>query len=136
VCVNGSGEPVGRIEDGDAVVFFNFRADRARELTQLLAFDQAPPEAERGPRPQLGFYATMTEYKSEFGLPVAFPPFQPQEILPEVIAEHGLAQFRCAETEKYAHVTFFFNGGREVVFPREDRVLVPSSREVKTYYEK
>ena len=136
VCRQPDGEAVGRIEDGDAVIFFNFRADRARELTQLLAFDEAPPEAERGPRPKIGFYATMTEYKAEFGLPIAFPPFQPDKILPEVVAEAGLAQFRCAETEKYAHVTFFFNGGRELVYPREDRVLVPSPREVKTYDEK
>ncbi len=136
VCRDASGEAVGRIQDGDAVIFFNFRADRARELTELLAFDDAPPEAQRGPRPQIGFFATMTEYKAEYGLPIAFPPFQPKEILPEVVAQRGLAQFRCAETEKYAHVTFFFNGGREVVYPREDRVLVPSPREVKTYDEK
>jgi len=136
VCRDASGEAVGRIQDGDAVIFFNFRADRARELTELLAFDDAPPEAQRGPRPQIGFIATMTEYKAEYGLPIAFPPFQPKEILPEVVAQRGLAQFRCAETEKYAHVTFFFNGGREVVYPREDRVLVPSPREVKTYDEK
>jgi len=132
----GDGRPVGPIRDGDAVIFFNFRADRARELTQLLAFDEAPPEVERGPRPQLSFYATMTEYKKEFGLPVAFPPEQPAEILPQIVSEHGLRQLRCAETEKYAHVTFFFNGGREVVFPGEERELVPSPREVKTYDEK
>ena len=128
--------PVGSIRDGDSVVFFNFRSDRARELTQFLAFDEAPAGSDRGPRPNLACYATMTEYKAEFGLPVAFPPEQPTKILPEVIAGHGLRQFRCAETEKYAHVTFFFNGGREVTFPGEERVLVQSPRDVKTYDQK
>lgn len=128
--------PVGPVRDGDAVVFFNFRSDRARELTQLLAFETPPPGVDRGPRPNLAFYATMTEYKADFGLPVAFPPDQPTKILPEVVAERGLRQFRCAETEKYAHVTFFFNGGREVTFPGEERVLVQSPRDVKTYDQK
>lgn len=136
VCEDENGEPIGRIEDGDAVFFFNFRADRARELTQLLAFDAAPLGAERGPRPQLSYFATMTEYKAEFGLPIAFPPEQPSEILPQLVSERGLRQLRCAETEKYAHVTFFFNGGREQVFPGEERILVPSPRDVKTYDEK
>jgi 2,3-bisphosphoglycerate-independent phosphoglycerate mutase len=133
VCRDAAGEPVGPIREGDAVLFFNFRADRARELTELLAFDPAPVGADRGPRPGVGFYATMTEYKADFGLPAAFPPEQPEEILPQLVSEKGLRQFRCAETEKYAHVTFFFNGGREVVFPGEDRELVASPREVKTY---
>lgn len=133
---NGAGEPVGPVRDGDAVFFFNFRADRARELTQLLAFEQAPPEAGRGPAPRLCFYGTMTEYKADFGLPIAFPPEQPDEILPQLVSEQGLRQLRCAETEKYAHVTFFFNGGREVVFPGEERALIPSPRDVKTYDEK
>ena len=133
---DAAGQPVGSVRDGDAVFFFNFRADRARELTQLLAFDEVPEGATRGPRPQLSFFGTMTEYKKEFGLPAAFPPEQPAEILPQLVAERGLRQLRCAETEKYAHVTFFFNGGREVVFPGEERVLVQSPRDVKTYDEK
>jgi 2,3-bisphosphoglycerate-independent phosphoglycerate mutase len=79
----------------------------------------------------------MTQYDETFeGLPVAFPPEQPTDIFPEVLARQGLRQFRTAETEKYAHVTFFFNGGREVLFPGEDRFLVPSPRDVKTYDEK
>src|SRR4030095_11817280 len=82
---------------------------------------------------QLGGYVCMTEYDKTFELPVAFPPEQPREIFPEVLAEQGLTQFGSAETEKYARVTFFFNGGREVVFPGEERVLVQSPREVKTY---
>ena len=136
VIKDGAGKPVGLIRDGDSVLFFNFRADRAREMTQMLAFDEAPPESERGPRPQLSFYGTMTQYKAEFGLPAAFPPEQPAEILPQLVSEKGLRQLRCAETEKYAHVTFFFNGGREVVFPGEERELVQSPRDVKTYDEK
>ncbi|AKU92275.1 2,3-bisphosphoglycerate-independent phosphoglycerate mutase [Vulgatibacter incomptus] len=136
VCKDASGVPVGLIRDGDSVFFFNFRSDRAREITQLLAFDRAPEGVDRGARPQLSFFATMTEYKADFGLPVAFPPDQPAEILPQLVSEKGLRQLRCAETEKYAHVTFFFNGGREVVFPGEERILVPSPREVKTYDEK
>ncbi len=136
VCVGADGAPLGPIRDGDAVFFFNFRADRARELTRLLAFDQAPPETERGPRPRLSAYVTMTEYSADFGLPVAFPPEQPDEILPQLVSEKGLRQLRCAETEKYAHVTFFFNGGREGVFPGEERILVASPRDVKTYDEK
>ena len=123
--------PAATLRDGDAVVFFNFRSDRAREMTQALA---APgfQGFDRGPL-RLGRFVCMTQYDATFDLPVAFPPEQPREIFPEVLAEQGLAQFRTAETEKYAHVTFFFNGGREVVFPGEERVLVPSPREVKTY---
>lgn len=130
---DAEGEPVGSIRDGDAVFFFNFRADRARELTELLALPHPPAEAGLTHRPALSFYGTMTEYKKEWGLPVAFPPEQPAQILPEIVAAQGLRQLRCAETEKYAHVTFFFNGGREVVFPGEERILVPSPRDVKTY---
>jgi 2,3-bisphosphoglycerate-independent phosphoglycerate mutase len=135
VVVNGAGEPVGRVKDGDAVLFFNFRADRAREITR--AFTQEGfKEFEAGPRPRLSGFTCLTEYDQTFGLPVAFPPEQPSEIFPEVVARAGLRQFRCAETEKYAHVTFFFNGGRETVFPGEERALVPSPRDVKTYDQK
>jgi 2,3-bisphosphoglycerate-independent phosphoglycerate mutase len=136
------------MRDGDAAIFFNFRADRARELTQLLAFDDPPgwdpkkfpPLSElRKVRPALSAYVTMTEYDRNFterGIPAVFPPDQPADILPEILAKEGLRQLRCAETEKYAHVTFFFNGGRETVFPGEERILVPSPRDVKTYDEK
>jgi 2,3-bisphosphoglycerate-independent phosphoglycerate mutase len=135
VIVNGTGEPVGRIKDGDAVLFFNFRADRAREITR--AFTQEGfKDFDASPRPRLSAYVCMTQYDETFTLPVAFGPDQPTEIFPEIVARAGLKQLRCAETEKYAHVTFFFNGGRETVFQNEDRVLVPSPREVKTYDEK
>jgi 2,3-bisphosphoglycerate-independent phosphoglycerate mutase len=135
VVVDGAGAPRARIQDGDAVVFFNFRADRAREITRALAIDGFQ-EFDTSPRPRLSCYACMTEYDETFGLPVAFTPDQPTRIFPEVVAQQGIAQLRCAETEKYAHVTFFFNGGREVQFEREDRILVPSPRDVKTYDEK
>src|SRR5512144_587822 len=130
VIVDGDA-PVGTVRDGDAVVFFNFRADRARELTRAFAVPGFH-EFDRGGL-RLGMFVCMTQYDATFDLPVAFPPEQPREIFAEVVAEHGLTQFRTAETEKYAHVTFFFNGGREVVFPGEERALIPSPREVKTY---
>ena len=131
VLTNGAGEPVGPLRDGDVACFFNFRADRARELTRALAFPDFS-EFDRGPL-RLGRYICMTQYDEKFDLPVAYAPEQPQEIFPQVVAEYGLRQYRTAETEKYAHVTFFFNGGREVVFPGEERLLVPSPRDVKTY---
>jgi 2,3-bisphosphoglycerate-independent phosphoglycerate mutase len=135
VVVDGTGEPRGRVRDGDAIVFFNFRADRARELTR--AFTQEGfADFDPKPRPRLSYYACMTEYDQTFGLPVAYGPDQPTRIFPEIVAEAGIAQLRCAETEKYAHVTFFFNGGRETQYPGEDRVLVPSPRDVKTYDQK
>jgi 2,3-bisphosphoglycerate-independent phosphoglycerate mutase len=135
VVMNGGGEPRARIRDGDAIVFFNFRADRARELTR--AFTQEGfKEFDVAPRPRLSYYACMTEYDKTFNLPVAYTPDQPTEIFPEIVARAGIKQLRCAETEKYAHVTFFFNGGQEVQFPGEDRILVPSPRDVKTYDEK
>jgi 2,3-bisphosphoglycerate-independent phosphoglycerate mutase len=127
-----SGEtPIGSIRDGDTVLLFNFRADRVRELTRALAFSDFR-EFDRGGL-RLGRVLCLTEYDSSFGLPVLFPPDQPRQIFPELVADATLRQFRTAETEKYAHVTFFFNGGREVVFPGEDRFLVPSPRDVKTY---
>jgi len=124
------------VRDGDAVIFFNFRADRAREITN--AFTSVKPKAfagelKRSRTVTLASFVCFTEYDADFGLPVAFPSHPPQKILGEVIAEAGLPQLRIAETEKYAHVTFFFNGGREEVFPGEDRVIVPSPRDVATY---
>jgi 2,3-bisphosphoglycerate-independent phosphoglycerate mutase len=132
VITTGNGEPVARIADGDVVLFFNFRADRAREMTRALAFTDFK-DFDRGPL-KLGRYLCMTQYDETFtGLPVAFSPEQPTHIFPELVAAQGWRQLRTAETEKYAHVTFFFNGGREVVYPNEDRHLVPSPRDVKTY---
>jgi len=125
-----------RIQDGDPCLFFNFRADRARELTNALT--SARPELFAGKlerrrvlRP--GRFVCMTEYDAEFDLPVAFRSEMPRHILPEELAARGLTQLRIAETEKYAHVTFFFNCGMEQPFPGEDRLLIPSPRDVATY---
>ncbi len=130
-----SGDPRSRIRDGDAVVFFNFRPDRARELSAALtqaAFDGF----ERGGPPPVVGYAGMTEYDPKLGLAVAFPKQEPRNVLAEVLSDSGLTQLHLAETEKYAHVTFFFNGGREAPFPGEERRLVPSPKDVETYDDK
>jgi 2,3-bisphosphoglycerate-independent phosphoglycerate mutase len=122
----------GTIKSGDSVIFYNFRPDRAREITDALtqvefnAFDR-----QHIPSP-LHFVCT-TEYDKSFGLPVAFPFDDLKVTFGEYISSLGLKQLRIAETEKYAHVTFFFNGGRENNFPGEDRVLIPSPRQVPTY---
>jgi 2,3-bisphosphoglycerate-independent phosphoglycerate mutase len=124
-------DPDGRVKDGDVCLFFNFRPDRARQLTR--AFYEANFAGfARGRKLDIDF-VTMTEYKREFALPVAFPPEHPTHVLAEVLAEHGLRQLHIAETEKYAHVTFFFNGGVEREYPGETRILVPSPRDVPTY---
>ena len=121
-----------RVSDGDVCLFFNFRPDRARELTR--AFTEPGFDGfDRGPHPPAADFVTMTRYKAEFGLPVAFPPEHPDHVLADVLAEHGLRQLHIAETEKYAHVTFFFNGGAEHEVEGETRILVPSPRDVPTY---
>lgn len=125
-------KPVGRIEDGDSVIFFNFRADRARELTMALT-EEGFSAFKRKKVPKLNFYATMTLYDEKFTFPVVFPPMKLKNILGEVISEHNLRQLRIAETEKYAHVTYFFNGGAETSFPGEDRCLIPSPKDIPTY---
>jgi 2,3-bisphosphoglycerate-independent phosphoglycerate mutase len=135
VIVDADGKPVGTVQDGDSVLFFNFRSDRARELTRALA-DPGFKEFERPVVPKLAAYVCMTQYDETFTWPVAFPPQGLEQIFPELVSKAGLKQLRCAETEKYAHVTFFFNGGRETVFPGEERILVPSPRDVKTYDQK
>ncbi len=123
------------IHDGDGIIFFNFRADRAREITR--AFTEKDFDAfDRGQALSLSSYVCFSEYDASFDLPVAFPPEELKNVLAEVVAAAGLRQLHIAETEKYAHVTFFFNGGREKPFPGEDYCLIPSPREVKTYDEK
>ncbi len=119
-----------RLLDGDAVIFFNFRADRAREITRALT-EADFAEFARPEFPQL-HYCCMTEYDATFNLPVAFLRLPPQNTLGEVAAAAGLKQLRIAETEKYAHVTFFFNGGLEEPNPGEERILIPSPK-VATY---
>ena len=130
VVIVRDGRPVGRIAPGDSVIFFNFRADRAREITRALTqetFDRFP----RPERLSLS-YACMTAYDETFGLPAAFPPQRLDNILARVLADAGLTNLRIAETEKYAHVTYFFNGGEETVYPGESRILIPSPS-VSTY---
>ncbi len=116
----------------DSALHFNFRPDRARELTRALA-TPGFVEFERSAAPPFRTYACMTTYDSKLGLPIAFPKETYPDIFPEVIARAGLTQFRCAETEKYAHVTYFFNGGREEPFTGEERQLIPSPKDVATY---
>ena len=129
VIVDSDGKPVGQVQDGDAVIFFNFRPDRARQITR--AFTHAAPEGTAQP-PVDVHYVCMTEYDATFRAPVAFPPEVISNPVGEVIARAGMRQLRIAETEKYAHVTYFFNGGREVAFENEDRALIPSPK-VATY---
>ena len=124
--VVAEGESFRGISDGDAVIFFNFRADRARQLTRALT-ETAFAEFPRASAPAVHFVC-FTRYKKEFPLPVAFPPLVLTRILAQVWAEHGVRNLRLAETEKYAHVTYFFNGGVEKAFAGEERKLVPSWR--------
>ncbi|HTM07535.1 MAG TPA: 2,3-bisphosphoglycerate-independent phosphoglycerate mutase [Verrucomicrobiae bacterium] len=122
----------GTIRDGDAVIFFNFRADRARQMTRALT-QKDFSEFTRGRRIELAAFVTMSEYDATFGLPAAFPPRNLKNILGEVASRNDIPQLRIAETEKYAHVTYFFNGGEEKKFPLEERILVPSVKDVATY---
>ena len=124
-----------RIQDGDAVIFFNFRPDRAREITRSLT-DPDFKDFSRRRVPKLGIFICMTQYDKIYNLPVAFPAERPKKVLAEVLSERGIAQFHTAETEKYAHVTYFLNGGVEAPFPGEERLLIPSPKEVATYDKK
>lgn len=127
--------PEGTVKNGDSIVFFNFRADRARQITRAFT-DSGFQGFHRSVSPELSSYVCMTLYDERFTLPVAFPPHHLKGILGEVISKKGLSQLRIAETEKYAHVTYFFNGGEEKPFPGEDRCMIPSPREVSTYDQK
>jgi 2,3-bisphosphoglycerate-independent phosphoglycerate mutase len=130
--VRAAGAPATTIEDGDGMIFFNFRSDRAREITRAFT----APDFSGFPRdrvPALTGYVCMSEYDETFDLPVAFASESYPRILGEVVGSAGRTQLRIAETEKYAHVTFFFNGGSEVPFPGEERMLIPSPQEVSTY---
>jgi len=124
----GANRPV---RDGDSVIFFNFRPDRARELT--LAFSDPSFSHFDTLKWKDLVFATMTKYEESFPNPVLFGPRPQSQTFGEIVAEAGLRQLRLAETEKYAHVTYFFNGGREDVFENEDRILIPSNRKVATY---
>jgi 2,3-bisphosphoglycerate-independent phosphoglycerate mutase len=126
--------PIGTVQNGDTVFFFNFRADRAREITRAFIEQDFSPFPVAG-RPKLSKFMTMTEYDTHFSpaVEVAFPPQNLIHTLGETISCQGIPQLRIAETEKYAHVTYFFNGGVETPFPLEDRCLIPSTRDVPTY---
>ena len=128
--------PVATVQPGDAVIHYNFRPDRARQLTKAFVLDQLPPQAEgkfdRGPRLADLVFVMMTQYEDGLAAEVAYRADKVETPLARVISDRHMAQFHTAETEKYAHVTFFINGRREVPFPGEDRILVPSPK-VPTY---
>ncbi len=128
--VDETGKVVSMGQD-DSVVFMNFRADRAREISRALTEPEFN-EFERDGEPLKGYFATLTEYHQDFEYPVAFPPADVKNGIGEVLSVAGMKQLRLAETEKYAHVTFFLNGGQDEPFPGEDRILVPSPK-VRTY---
>ena len=129
------GKALATIKDGDAIIFFNFRGDRARELSWV--FNQPGFDGfDASDRPRLCDYVCMTTYDEHLGAPVAFPPEAIENTLALTVSKAGLKQLHIAETEKYAHVTFFFNGGEEEPVPGEDRILIPSPSEVATYDQK
>jgi 2,3-bisphosphoglycerate-independent phosphoglycerate mutase len=130
VVTDSNGNPVGTVKEGDVIVFFNFRNDRAKELTIVLTQKDMP---EQGMKTIPLFYCTMTPYDATFkGLHVIYPKENADNTIGEILAAAGKKQLRIAETEKYAHVTFFFSGGREEKFPGEERIMVPSPK-VPTY---
>ncbi len=131
VIVDNQGKPVGEVHDGDSIIVYNFRSDRPRQITHAIA-DPAFKDFDRGKVCKDLFVVTMTEYQEGIPVHVAFPPQNVEMPLARVISEAGKTQFHTAETEKYAHVTYFLNGGREEPFPGEDRTLVPSPK-VATY---
>ena len=125
------GEKPVTIEDGDVVIFMNFRSDRARQITRPFIEDDFN-EFERKRVPKLGNFTSLTEYHSDYDIPIAYPAERLTNVFGEYLSHLGMRQLRIAETEKYAHVTFFFNGGREEPFEFEDRILIPSPN-VATY---
>ena len=120
-----------RVRDNDVVFFFNFRADRARQMSDAFLYSDFDG-FDREVQPKV-HYVTLTEYDAKYPSPIVFEQEQLDNIFGQIVSEAGKTQLRIAETEKYAHVTFFFNGGVETQFPGEDRILVPSPREVATY---
>ncbi len=130
IVIEKDGKPLATVEEGDCIIFYNFRNDRARELTAVLTQNDMPEE---GMHTIPLYYCTLTPYDASFqGLHILFPKEEVTDTLGETISRAGLRQLRIAETEKYAHVTFFFNGGRETPFEGEDRILVNSPK-VATY---
>jgi 2,3-bisphosphoglycerate-independent phosphoglycerate mutase len=130
VLVDTNGEAIAKIDDGDSIIFFNFRADRARQISHAL-IDKEMNKFNRRCLPT-AYFVCMTQYDCDLAAPVAFMPQNLNNTLGEVLSYHGLKQLRVAETEKYAHLTFFFNGGVEEPDPGEERILIPSPK-VATY---
>ncbi|OGQ34613.1 MAG: phosphoglycerate mutase (2,3-diphosphoglycerate-independent) [Deltaproteobacteria bacterium RIFCSPHIGHO2_12_FULL_43_9] len=122
----------GLIKDGDVIIFFNFRADRMRQIVKALAEKQFE-HFKRSHPPKLAYVATMTSYHKDYSYPVIFSPVELKNILGAVLSNNKLKQLRIAETEKYAHVTFFFNGGVDKPYKCEERILIQSPKDVKTY---
>ena len=135
VMVDAHKKPLAMIRDNDAVIFYNFRTDRAREMSHALS-DEDFAGFDVSTRPRLSCMVTMTEYDDQLKALVAFPPESINNTLADVLSAHKRKQLHTAETEKYAHVTFFFNGGREEPVAGEDRALIPSPKEVNTYDQK
>ncbi|MBS4032809.1 MAG: 2,3-bisphosphoglycerate-independent phosphoglycerate mutase [Clostridiales bacterium] len=131
VILDNLGRPTAKIRDEDAIIFFNFRPDRARQITRSFT-EEDFSEFKRGGSPPLPYFVCLTQYDVKIDASVAFPPEHPENTLGEVLANAGLTQLRIAETEKYAHVTFFFSGGSEKYFAGEERILIPSPK-VPTY---
>ncbi len=129
--VDAHKQPVGLIRDDDACIFFNYRADRGREMTMALT-DPTLEKPSRSAAPKNLHFTTMTEYDKSFTVPFVLPREHPNNILADVMAQLNWKNLRVAETEKYAHVTYFFNGGNEKPYPGESRELVPSPK-VATY---
>jgi len=129
-----NGKPIATIDDKDAVIFFNFRADRGRELSQVFSLPSFD-KFDREKKFKNLFFATLTQYDKDLPVEVAFPPALIEKPLARILQDHNLTQLHAAETEKYAHVTFFFNGGKEDEFIGEKRILVPSPS-VPTYDQK
>lgn len=119
-------KPVGLIQDNDSVIFFNYRADRARQLTYAFVL----PDFNGFPRTMLKnlYFVTMTEYQKNLPVQIAFPSIEIKNHITEVLGNHNKKVLKIAETEKYAHVTYFFNGGREEIYPNEKRILIPSTK--------
>ena len=130
VVVDADGAALAPMRDGDALIMWNFRSDRMRQIVRAIAIEGFDG-FDTGTRPRL-HVATMTQYDQSFGLPTAFEPFSMAKIMAEVLQDHGLSTLRTAETEKYPHVTYFFNGGNETPYAGEERILVPS-QQVATY---
>lgn len=130
-CICPAGTAPVQIQDGDSIIFMNFRGDRARQLSHAF-LDEQFTHFDRGALLRLAHFVSLAEYEKGLGAEVAYPPLSLTNVIGEVLSQHHKTQLRIAETEKYAHVTFFFNGGNEAPFPGEERILVPSPK-VATY---